>query len=602
MDYKNNILEKKWSILANKLPDIQVFNIFLALLMRSWMSSSQRQVGYPSQRQVKYENFTKENFCTAFRHISEYDFKEIIVRFADKIEWQLVEYDQEIQENIADVERIFLRNAELKHNSESLNIILEAAGNRGLYITTPRSIDLLMCELFQNVKARRIAEFCCGVSKLGIDLWKAMEEKTEDASYCGIELDVTLCYISELFLFLNGIYSRQIIQKDILMPPSGQREMYEFIVMDVPRGRIKSDNYSMLDPRLEHFREKKIYNDWVYIQDVLYHLDDNGYAAILATSGVVVRANERNLRKYIIEKDWLEAVITLPVNLYPNTRTGTELLIFHKEKSIDRKDKILFVDISGYYYRSSRNSYAISQEGICQAVNIFRNYIEVEGISTIKEASEVEKCNYSFKPIQYMQSVSDQKNDVAMQDIAEVYRGFSALNRDVIDENGTVYFLNIKDIQDGFIDFESAEKMSTNNAACKEKYRIREDDILITTKGTSIKISIVGEKPPEAYISGNITLIRVMSKQYHPEILYEYLASRNGREELERIQSGTTIKLINNSNLREMRVPLYSWEQQKDLGDALKSKRVTYLRQSRELYKQYEEDRNKLLNLLWQDK
>ncbi|MBP3505369.1 MAG: N-6 DNA methylase [Lachnospiraceae bacterium] len=593
MVYTPNIFEKEWDILEKKLPDIQIFYIFQALILRSRIYSSQRQMERPS--------FTKENFCAAFSHIPEYDFKEILVRFAGKIEWKLIEEDQEIQRVLQYVEEFILQDERLGQRAESLNLILETAGNKGIYIMTPRSVNNLICELFHDVEVHRIADFCCGVSKLGIDIWQAVMVKAKEGSFCGIELDAVLGYISDMLLFLSGIENRQIIQRDILTPPIGQEEMFDFIVMDVPRGRNKSENYSPRDPRMKGFQGKKIYTDWIYIQDVLYHLNDHGYAAILATNGAVVRANERELREYIVKQDWLEAVITLPVNLYPNTRIGTELLIFHKRKEAKRKEKILFVDISSYYYRAKRNAYAISKEGICLAAEIFQNFKEVEGISTVKGAREIEQYNFSFKPLQYMQSSFREQNYVALQKIAEVYRGFQALNRNVTDEDGTVLFLNVKDIQNGFIDYESAEKMSTANPACKEKYRIREDDILITTKGTSIKICIVEEKPPEAYISGNITLIRVTKEQYHPEILYEYLNSQYGRKELERIQSGTTIKLINNSNLREMRVPLYRWEQQKSIGDALKSKKLIYLRQSRQLHIQYEENRMQLLNMLWEN-
>lgn len=586
------IIEKEWERLQKKLPDIQIFYVLIALLARK----------RECIRQGKWEwsELTNENFCEVFRQVPQYDLKEAAVRFVGKIEWSLIEYDKQIQEALRVIDRQITEDIQLHQENKSLNAILEMAGNKGIYIATPQSVSVLIMELFVGVKVHRMADFCSGMAKLGMDLWQSKMKKEGDFSFCGIELDPTLCNIAELFLFLNGINKTQIIQRDILLPDDSQKEKFDFIVMDIPRGRNKSESLDLHDPRLVYYKRKKIYTDWIYIQDALYHLADNGYAVILATSGATVRANEKELREQIIIRDWLEAVITLPANLYPNTRTGTELLIFHKGKSFERKGKTLFIDINGYYYRARRNAYAISEEGIDLATEIFQNFKEMKEISVIKNTIDISRQDFSFKPVQYMVKERElkQENDVTLQDIAEVYRGFQALNREVADENGTVIFLNVKDIQNGFIDYESAEKMSAENPACKSKYRIREDDILITTKGTSIKISIVDKDPPEAYISGNITLVRVMEGFYYPEILYEYFSSQDGREELERIQSGTTIKLINNSNLREMRVPLYAWELQVQVGEELKCKRIAYQRQSYELMKQYQRSRKQLLELL----
>lgn len=73
--------------------------------------------------------------------------------------------------------------------------------------------------------------------------------------------------------------------------------------------------------------------DWIFIQDALCRLGENGCAAILATTGALIRMNEKFFRERIVLHDWLDAVIILPPNLYPRERTGTELLIFRKKKS-----------------------------------------------------------------------------------------------------------------------------------------------------------------------------------------------------------------------------------------------------------------------------
>lgn len=51
------------------------------------------------------------------------------------------------------------------------------------------------------------------------------------------------------------------------------------------------------------------------------------------------------------------------------------------------------------------------------------------------------------------------------------------MKRDKQVAGGMVYFLDIKDIQEGIVRYETAEKIGADNSVCKGKYRIREDDI-----------------------------------------------------------------------------------------------------------------------------
>ena len=64
------------------------------------------------------------------------------------------------------------------------------------------------------------------------------------------------------------------------------------------------------------------------------------------------------------------------------------------------------------------------------------------------------------------------------------------------------------------------------------KYKIREDDIIITSKGASVKIAIVPPDPPNAYICSNLTIVRVNPDMYSPYIVYELAVCKSLKSQI----------------------------------------------------------------------
>lgn len=101
--------------------------------------------------------------------------------------------------------------------------------------------------------------------------------------------------------------------------------------------------------------------EWVAIQRILNRVKENGKAVIIATKGALVRQREKSIRKILTDRDWLEAVVTLPGNLYTATNLGFELLIFNKSKMTEQKSRVFFADLCDQK-RENRDCRQISRE------------------------------------------------------------------------------------------------------------------------------------------------------------------------------------------------------------------------------------------------
>ena len=183
-------------------------------------------------------------------------------------------------------------------------------------------------------------------------------------------------------------------------------------------------------------------------------------------------------------------------------------------------------------------------------------------------------------------------------DVASVTRGLQLTKRYPQACSAPRYLLNIQDLQDGEILFENAEQVEAASVSQEEKYRIREDDIILTSKGSALKIAIVPPDPPAAYLGGNLTRIRVQDPRYPPYLLYEYLSSEQGQTALNLIQTGTTIRVLGSTNLEELKIPDYDPSIAAKIGTKLKCAAIQHRQEKKKLDKDYASRRETLLSQL----
>lgn len=581
-------IEEIWRELKRKVPLEQIFYLSLVL---AFCQNQRKEKGKITQAGVK----------EVLERIQGYNLRVAFTRIFQFIRWEILD-DKDIEEMFQIEVSLFREYLEKGGKlSELFQMIFAQAGKWDVYAPTPTEVRKLIVDILGFHKAHRIADFCCGGAGLGLELWKRLTIRNKEVSFHGEELNRNLCDAAQLYFSAYEVPDGEIEERDILtIPDTAESQSYDIIVLDIPRGQNVTEVYDEKDPRLLCFNKKNIYSDWIFIQDVLYRLKKTGTAAVLVTPGALTRVNEEILREQIVVNDWLEAVITLPENLYSKYYAGTELLIFNKDKESSRKGKVIFIDISKEFKRQGRRTVEITEAGLLQVREIFVHSWEVKGVSAVCSREQIQKNQYSFKPSQYIQQEDEWEfvSELVLGDIAQITRGAQVPKRADVVEDGDVYFLNIKDIQEKRIQYEGADKVRSTNSVCKGKYRIQKDDILITSKGTALKLAIVEDYSPEAYISGNLTLIRVNPEKYHPYVLFEYLNSRQGQISLERIQSGTTIRILSNASLQKLKIPEYHLEKMREIGKELKENQTVFYREKYMLEKQYENKRKHLLKEL----
>lgn len=132
---------------------------------------------------------------------------------------------------------------------------------------------------------------------------------------------------------------------------------FDVIVANPPYGdkwsgfqkEIKNDQLRQFEGGLPAVSDGQL----LFMQHILWQLDDEGIAVEVHNGSTLFSGNagsgESNIRKYIFNKDWVEAIIQMPQNEFFNTGIYTYLWIMNKRKPLERKDKVALIDGSNLW-------------------------------------------------------------------------------------------------------------------------------------------------------------------------------------------------------------------------------------------------------------
>lgn len=153
---------------------------------------------------------------------------------------------------------------------------------------------------------------------------------------------------------------------------------FDAIVANPPFSAKWSSNVNFLDDhRFSPYGKlaPKSKADYAFVQHMIYHLNESGTMGIVLPHGVLFRgAAEGKIRKYLIEeKNYLDAVIGLPANLFYGTSIPTCILVFRKCREDDQD--VLFIDASKDFEKV-KNQNKLRTEDIEKIVNTLEEITE----------------------------------------------------------------------------------------------------------------------------------------------------------------------------------------------------------------------------------
>ena len=116
---------------------------------------------------------------------------------------------------------------------------------------------------------------------------------------------------------------------------------------------------------------------------------DTGRCAILFPHGVLFRDEENDMRRKLIDSDYVECVIGIGKNLFFNSGMEACILICRIQKPLERKGKVLFINAKNEVTRKNSESY-LEDSHIDKISSTYNSFIEVPGFSGIATIGEIQ--------------------------------------------------------------------------------------------------------------------------------------------------------------------------------------------------------------------
>ncbi|MBT4571880.1 MAG: type I restriction-modification system subunit M, partial [Campylobacteraceae bacterium] len=235
------------------------------------------------------------------------------------------------------------------------------AGKKAGEFYTPQEVSKILAKIVTTKKSKlkSVYDPTCGSGSL---LLRVSKEVEDVSNFYGQELNRTTYNLARMNMIMHDIHYRKfdIKQEDTLEHPQHIENRFEAIVANPPFSAQWSANpLHMNDDRFSQYGKlaPKSKADFAFVQHMIHHLDDNGTMAIVLPHGVLFRgAAEGHIRKYLIEdRNYLDAVVGLPANIFYGTSIPTCILVFKKCR--EDSDNVLFIDASNHFEKAKNQNY-----------------------------------------------------------------------------------------------------------------------------------------------------------------------------------------------------------------------------------------------------
>lgn len=252
------------------------------------------------------------------------------------------------------------------------------AGKSGGEFFTPQEVSELLAEItvYGKKYVNKVYDPACGSGSLLLKFAKVLGKENVRQGFFGQEINLSTYNLCRINMFLHDInYEKfDIAHGDTLTEPKHWNdEPFDAIVSNPPYSiNWEGDANPLLinDPRFSPagVLAPKSKADLAFTMHMLSWLSTTGTAAIVEFPGVLYRSGaEQKIRKYLVDNNFVDAVIQLPPDLFFGTTIATCVIILKKSK---KDNSVLFIDASAEFYRGG-NKNKLTEENRKKILNAY---------------------------------------------------------------------------------------------------------------------------------------------------------------------------------------------------------------------------------------
>ncbi len=250
-----------------------------------------------------------------------------------------------------------------------MQMYASSAGKSGGEFYTPQEVSELLANItvVGKTEVNKVYDPACGSGSLLLSFAKVLGNHAVRQGFYGQEINLTTYNLCRINMFLHDVnYEKfHVAHGDTLTDPAHwDDEPFEAIVSNPPYS-IKWDGDAnpllINDPRFAPagVLAPKSKADLAFTLHILSWLAVNGTAAIVEFPGVLYRGGaEQKIRQYLVDNNYVDAVIQLPPDLFFGTTIATCIVVLKKSK---HDNATLFIDASAEFTRNGNKNKLLAE-------------------------------------------------------------------------------------------------------------------------------------------------------------------------------------------------------------------------------------------------
>ena len=317
------------------------------------------------------------------------------------------------------------------------------AGKSGGEFFTPQNVSNLIARLatYGKTTVNKIYDPACGSGSLLLQAKKLFGEYFSEEGFFGQEINHTTYNLARMNMFLHNINYVKFdiaLGDTLLRPQYGDQKPFDAIVSNPPYSVnwVGSDDPTLInDDRFAPagVLAPKSKADFAFVLHSLNYLSARGRAAIICFPGIFYRGGaEQKIRKYLVDNNFVESVISLPPNLFYGTSIAVNILVLSKHKT---EPKTQFIDASSEdFFKKETNNNVLLPEHTDRILDIFGKKEEVQYVATSVDNAQIAENDYNLSVSSYVEA-EDKREIIDINklntEVAETVKRIDTLRADI---------------------------------------------------------------------------------------------------------------------------------------------------------------------------
>lgn len=314
------------------------------------------------------------------------------------------------------------------------------AGKKGGEFYTPREVERLIMQILKPHEKDHVYDPTVGSGGFLLEAYQYLRDnenaqKARSLYLYGQEVNLGTYAIAKINMFLHGLDGADIRRGDTLTDPqfvtdAGTLKKFDIVVANFPYSikewpheKFKNDRYGRHDG---YDTPPKKNADYAFLLHIIASMNENGRAGVVVPHGVLFRENtEGRIREQILENDLVEAVVALPQKLFYGTSIPAAVIIFNKNKSSERKGKLIVVNAENEY-ESGKNQNRLRIQDFEKISSTIESFDAVEKYAKVVSLDDLKQNGYNLNVSRYV----DTSDPIEEIDVNRVIKDLERIKED----------------------------------------------------------------------------------------------------------------------------------------------------------------------------